>query len=102
MDQASAEVAVVGVGVYGDALEEATVVLTDGYQFLGLLEIGELQNLRLGERLQAKVRTLGRRQERIHNLRVLLIKDLARRIDELAAGSHTRSGFLEHRQLQLG
>ena len=101
-DQPGAEVAVVGVGVYRHALEEASIVLAYGYELLGLIELGELQNLRLGERLQAKVRTLGRRQERIHNLRVLLIKDRARRIDELAAGSHTRSGFLEHRQLQLG
>ena len=46
--------AVVGVGVYRHALEEASIVLAYGYELLGLIELGELQNLRLGERLQAK------------------------------------------------
>ena len=40
--QPSAEVAVVGVGVYRKALEEASIVLADGYQLLGLCEIGQL------------------------------------------------------------
>ena len=94
--------AVVGVGVYRHALEEASVVLAYGDELLGLGELGELQNLRLGKRCHAKAGTLGRAQERFHDLRVLLVEDRARCIDELAAGSHARGCFLEHRQLQFG
>ena len=36
-DQAGAEVAVVGVGVYGDALEETSVVLAQGNEALGMV-----------------------------------------------------------------
>ena len=102
MDQTGAEVAVVGIGVYGDALEEASIVLTNGYEFLGLIKLGELQNLCLGKRCHAKAGALWRSEERVHDLRVLLIEDRACRIDELAADSHARGGFLEHRQLQFG
>lgn len=87
MDQSGAEVAVVGVGVYGDALEKSAVVLTYGNELLGLIELGELQNLRLGERCDAKVDALGRGQEGIHDLRVLFIKNRAGGIDELSAGA---------------
>lgn len=45
MDQSGAEVAVVGICVYGDALEEASSVLAQGDEALGLGELGELQNL---------------------------------------------------------
>ncbi len=102
MDQAGAEVAVVGVGVYGDALEESAIVLAYGNELLGLGKLGELQNLGFGERRQAKVCALRRGQEGIHDLRILFIKNRAGGIDELAAGSHTRGRFLEHRQLQAG
>ena len=84
MDQAGAEVAVVGVGVYRHALEEASIVLAYGYELLGLIELGELQNLCLGKGCHTKAGTLGRVQESVHNLRVLLVEDRARRIDELA------------------
>ena len=46
MDQAGAEVAVVGVGVYRHALEEASSVLADGDEFLSLGKLGQLQDLR--------------------------------------------------------
>ena len=62
MDQSGAEVAVVGVGVYWHALEEASIVLAYGYEFLGLIELGELQNLCFGKRRHAKAGTLGRSQ----------------------------------------
>lgn len=77
--------AVVGVGVYRHALEKSSVVLAYGNELLGLIELGELQNLRLGERCDAKVDALGRGQEGIHNLRVLFIKNRAGGIDELSA-----------------
>ena len=76
--------------------------MTDGYQLLGLIELGELQNLGFGERRHGKAGALGRGQEGIHDLRVLFIKDRAGGIDKLTAGSHARGGFLEHRQLQFG
>ena len=59
MDQTGAEVAVVGIGVYGDALEEATIVLAYGNELLGLIELGELQNLCLGKRCHAKAAPSG-------------------------------------------
>ena len=102
MDQTGAEVAVVGIGVYGDALEEATIVLAYGNELLGLIELGELQNLCLGKRCHAKAGALWRSEERVHDLRVLLIEDRACRIDELAADSHARSSLFEHRKLQFG
>ena len=94
--------AVVGVGVYRHALEEALIVLAYGYEFLGLIELRELQNLRLGERCDAKVGALGRGQEGIHDLRVLFIKNRAGGLDELSAGGHARRSLLKHRQLKLG
>ena len=102
MDQPGAEVAVVGIGVYRHALEEASIVLAYGYELLGLIELGELQNLRIRERRHGKAGALGRSQEGIHDLRVLLVENRARRIDELAAGSHARSSLFEHRKLQFG
>lgn len=75
MDQPSAEVAVVGIRVYGHALEEAPIVLAYGYELLGLIELGELQNLCLGERRYSKAGALRRVQESIHHLRVLLVED---------------------------
>ena len=102
MDQSGAEVAIVGVGVYGDALEKPAVVLTYGDELLGLFKLGELQNLRLGEGCQAKARALWRSQKRIHNLRVLLIKDRARRIDELAILGNARGGSLSIVSCSLG
>ena len=41
-DQSGAEVAVVGICVYGDALEKPAVVLTYGNELLGLFKLGEL------------------------------------------------------------
>ena len=93
--------AVVGVGVYRHALEEASSVLADGDEFLSLGKLGQLQDLRLGERRHGKAGTLGRSQEGIHDLSVLLSKNRAGGIDKLTAGSHARGGFLEHRQLQF-
>ena len=95
-DEAGAEVTVVGVRVYGNALEEASVVLADRYEILGLDEFGQLQNLRLGERLHSKALALGRSQECIDYLRVFLVKDRAGSVDELTAGSHARSRFFKH------
>ena len=92
MDQAGAEVAVVGVGVYGNALEEASIVLAYENELLGLIELGELQNLCFGKRRHAKAGTLGRSQEGIHDLSVLLSKNRAGGIDKLTAGSHARGG----------
>ena len=83
-------------------MEEASIVLAYGDELLGLLEVGQLQNLCLGKRRHAKAGTLGRSKERVHNLRVLFIKNRAGGIDKLTAGSHARGGFLEHRQLQFG
>ena len=60
MDQAGAEVAVVGICVYGDALEKPTVVLAHGDKLLGLGKLGELQNLGFGERRHGKAGALGR------------------------------------------
>ena len=78
---------VVGVGVYRHALEEASIVLAYGYELLGLIELGELQDLRLGERCDTKVGPFGRGQKGIHDLRVLFIKNRAGGIDELSAGA---------------
>lgn len=102
MDQAGAEVAVVGVGVYGDALEEASSVLAQGDEALGVVVLGELQNLSFGERRHGKAGALGRGQECIHDLRVLFVKNRAGGIDKLTASGHARGCFLEHRQLQAG
>ena len=44
--------AVVGVGVYGDTLEEASRVLAESDEALGVVVLGELQNL-VSERLKA-------------------------------------------------
>lgn len=59
MDQSGAEVAVVGVGVYRHTLEKASIVLAYGYELLGLIELGELQNLCFGKRRHAKAGTSG-------------------------------------------
>ena len=99
MDQAGAEVAVVGVGVYGDTLEEASRILAESDEALGMVVLGELQNLSFGERRHGKADALGRGQEGIHDLRVLFIKNRAGGIDKLTAGSNARGCFLEHRQL---
>ena len=102
MDQAGAEVAVVGVSVYGDALEESAVVLSYGNELLSLFELRQLQDLRFGERSYGKAGALGRSQKRIHDLHILFIKDRAGGINKLTAGSNARGCFLEHRQLQFG
>lgn len=67
MDQAGAEVAVVGVGVYGDALEETSVVLAQGNEALGMVVLGELQDLGFGKWRHGKALALGRGQEGIHD-----------------------------------
>ena len=59
MDQSGAEVAVVGVGVYRHALEEASIVLAYGYELLGLIELGKLQDLGFGKRFYDKALALG-------------------------------------------
>ena len=82
-------------------MEEASIVLAYENELLGLIELGELQNLCFGKRRHAKAGTLGRSQEGIHDLSVLLSKNRAGGIDKLTAGSHARGGFLEHRQLQF-
>ena len=94
--------AVVGVRINGHTLEEASSVLAQGDEVLGVIVLGELQNLGLGERRHGKTGALGRSQEGVHDLRVLFIKNRAGGIDKFTAGSHARGCFLEHRQLQLG
>ena len=69
MDQAGAEVAVVGVRINGDTLEEASSVLAQGDEALGMIVLGELQNLGFGERRHGKAGALGRVQERSFSVR---------------------------------
>ena len=91
-----------GADLSWGALEEASSVLTDGYELLGLVEFGKLQDLGFGERRHGKAPALRRGQKGINNLHVFLVKDRAGGVDELAAGSYARSSLFEHRQLQFG